>query len=179
MSDAAGTYFLPGFGYVPYSGFWGPIGDIFPLAPVWSEHHVPQGLTATSTTESSLRQDLRIPFGIDYTFEVDLTDEGADLTTIADDLPAGDITLPYKFSRVTSAIVAPFGWAETWPMTIVAPGAPDAWDGTLSVTIDAALQDKIGFDRSCPYRVQLYVKDRITDEESRVDVMVGVIVVRP
>lgn len=178
MSDSSGVYFMPGFGYVPYSGFWGPIGDIYPLTPVWSQHHVPQGLAAVSSTEADLAQDLIVPFGPDYKFTVDLTDQGASLTSTSDDLPAGDPSLTYRFSRAVSAVTAPFGWAQTWSMNITPNGGEDDWDGTLTCVVDGALQAKIGFDRACPYRLQVFLADRITDEEMRVDVLFGNIVVR-
>lgn len=180
MSDAGGTYFLPGFGYVPYSGFWGPIGDIYPLTPVWGEHHAPQGLASVSSTEADLFQNIVVAFGLDYTFHIDLTDTGALQYDSTDDEPLGDPTTSYIYSRVTSAITAPFGWAETWELDITPSGGiGDAWDGTLDVTVPAALQSKIGFDRACPFRIVLYVKDRTTEVEYRVDVMYGDISVRP
>lgn len=179
MSDAGGTYFLPGFGYVPFSGFWGPIGDIYPLTPVWSEHHAPQGFGVDSAAEQDLVQNLLVPFGLDYTFTIDLTDTSATPLVTTDDLPAGDVTSLYQFSRVTSAVTAPFGWAQTKSLTITPSGGTgDAWDGTLICTVPAALQSFIGFDRSCPFRITLYMANRQTSIEYRVDVMFGEIAVR-
>lgn len=176
-----GTYFLPGFGYVPYSGFWGPVGDIYPLTPVWSEHHAPQGLGVASATEQDLYQNLLVPFGLDYTFTIDLTDTNETLIDTTDDLPAGDLDTAFIYSRVTSSITSPFGWATSRSLTVTpSGGVGDLWDGTLIVTVDASLQSFIGFDRACPFRITLYMKDRATGtHEYRVDVMFGDIAVRP
>lgn len=180
VSDAQGTYFLPGFGYVPYSGFWGPVGDIYPLTSVWSEHHAPQGLGADSAAEKDLYQNLIVPFGLDYTFTIDLTDINSTVIDTTDDLPAGDPGTAFIFSRVASAVTAPFGWAMTKELVVTPEGGVgDLWDGTLTVVINVALQNFLGFDSACPFRITLYMKDRATQtHEYRVDVMYGDIVVR-
>lgn len=179
MSGPQGTYLIPGFGYVPYSGFWGPIGDIYPLTPVWGEHHTPQGLAADSTTEADLWQNLVIPYGLDYTFTIDLTDTRGTSTVLTDDVPAGDETTPYIYSRVTSSITLPFGWSTQHSFTITpSGGVGDLWDGTLIVTVPLVLQSLVGFNVSCPFRITLYMTDRTTSIEHRVDVMFGELVVR-
>jgi hypothetical protein len=121
-----------------------------------------------------------VPFGIDYVFTIDLTDVAGTPTDTIDDLPAGDLASGFEYSRVSSSVSAPFGWAQSKTLTVVPSGGTgNAWDGSLIVTVPVALQSFLGFNQSCPFRITLYMIDRSSLIEYRVDVMYGDIVVRP
>jgi len=126
------------------TGGWAyaPIGDIYPLVPIWSESHSVTGEAINAADEQNY-YSLVCPYyaDIDPYFVVQITEDDLSTEEIEEDVPAGAVATSAWCWR-------PYGWADEQQvlvqqvMTGVAPD--EVWTGKFKVTFTQAVRKAIG-----------------------------------
>ena len=140
--------FGPGTWSMDYlvTGGWAyaPIGDIYPLEPIWTESHAVSGETVNDEDERNHYSMVAAYVSdIDPYFILQVTQDDPDTDEIEQDVPTGEVNtearlwLPFGFEREHSLLVE----------RIVSGTAPDeVWTGKFKITFTKAVRVAIGPD---------------------------------
>jgi len=140
------SVFGPGTWSMDYlvTGGWAyaPIGDVYPLEPIWSESHGVTGETINVADEQNY-YSLVCPYyaDMDPYFIVQVTEDDPDTEEIEEDVPTDPVGTAAKLWR-------PWGFSLEYPVQIdqVMTGtAPDeTWTGKFKVTFTEDVRQAIG-----------------------------------
>lgn len=151
--------FGPGTWSMDYlvTGGWAyaPIGDVYPLEPIWSESHAVTGETINVGDEANHYSMVAAYVSdLDPYFVLQVTEDDPDTEEIEEGVPSGEV-------HTEARLWLPFGFEDERSMLvekIVTGTAPnEVWGGKFKVTFTKAVRMAIGPDVIARFAVDFWI----------------------
>src|SRR5262245_39378273 len=154
------VFFGPGTWSMDYlvTGGWSyaPIGDIYPLEPIWSESHSVTGETVNPEDEANYYSMVAAYVStIDPYFLLQVTEDNPDTSEIEEDVPTGEV-------MTEARLWLPWGFETEYELLtqkIMTGTAPDeTWTGKFKITFTQGVRTAIGPDTVAKLAVDFWVE---------------------